>query len=410
MRSLRDGVESDIFYAESWALVHFLHFGPGMLNGGKLNQFQALLQGGTEQKKAFQTAFGDIASLEANFNEYVHRFEFNAGVLNNPPAIDEKSFRLRKLNNAESDAELGSYHLWTRDVEGAKPLIERAIQEGPSLGLAHEDLGFLYFAQNKDEEAEGEFSKAFELDPSLFLSLYYGTMLSQLAHSETPGDQAGFREAMLNTLKINPDFAPAYVELAMLDLRQNKNFDALAAAVKAEKLEPTRAGYRLLTGKILLRLGQGKEASDFARYVAERWSGPDHDEAAELWNEVPEAQRTKGDTISEEIPKDTQTIEGQVHSITCADKTHKFELVIDHDGKSLAFHSSGRFMSGFSDTLWYGEDHFSGCYHLDGMRAIVRYKPPADSSYAGDVVEVEYRQDLPKPALLRVESTPQTEK
>jgi tetratricopeptide (TPR) repeat protein len=408
MRSVRDGVESDIFYAESWALVHFLHFGPGMLNGEKINQFQALLQSGTEQKKAFQAAFGDVATLETNFDEYVHRFEFTAGVLNNPPNIDEKSFHFRKLSSAETDAELGGFHLWNRDAEDAKPLIERAIKENPRLGLAHEDLGFLYFSQGKDDEAEGEFSKAYQLDSSLFLSLYYETMLSQVAHSETPDDQAKFREALLDTLKINPDFAPAYVELAMLDLRQGKNVDALAAAVKAEKLEPTRAGYRLLTGKILLRLGNGKEASDFARYVAERWSGPDHDEAAELWNEVPEAQRATGDSISVEIPKDTQTIEGQVHSITCADKTHKFELVIDRDRKLLAFHASAGFMSGFSDTLWYGEDHFTGCYHLDGMRAVVRYKPPTDSSYGGEVVEIEYRQDLPKPAALNVESTSQT--
>jgi len=410
MRSFPDRDKTDIFYAESWALVHFLHFSPGMLNSGKLNQFETLLQTGTEQKKAFQTVFGDIPTLETTFDEYVRRSAFSGAVLNNPPDIDENSFRFRKLTSAETDAELGGYHLWSHDAKDARPLIERAIKENPSLGLAHEDLGFLYFAQDKDDEAQGEFSKAYELDPSLFLSLYYKTMLSHAATSETLGDQEKFREALLNTLKINPDFAPADVELAMLDLRQDKNIDALAAAVKAEKLEPMRAGYHLLTGKILLRLGRGKEASDFAGYVAERWSGPDHDEAAELWNEVPEEQRTKGDAISEEIPKDAQTIEGNVHSITCAGKPHKFDLVIDRGGKSLAFHSSARVMSGFSDTLWYGEDHFSECYHLDGMRAIVRYKPPTHSNYAGEIVELEYRRDLPKPSELKAESTSQTTK
>jgi len=410
MRSLQNRDDVNLFYAESWALVHFLHFGPGMLNGEKLNQFQALLQNGTEQKNAFRTVFGDIAALDRNFNKYVHLYAFSAGVLNTPPDIDEKAFHFRKLSAAESDAELGGYHLWSHNAEDARPLIERAIGEDPSLGLAHEDLGFLYFAQDKDDEAQGEFSRAYELDSSLFLSLYYRTMLSHVARLETEKDQADFREAQLNTLKINPDFAPAYIALAMLDLRQGKNTDALAAAIKAEKLEPTRAGYHLLTGKILLRLGREKEASDFARYVAERWSGPDHDEAAELWNAVPEAQRTEGDTIAEELPKDAQTAEGKVHSATCADKTHKFGLVIDQNGKLLAFRSSAGFKSGFSDTVWYGEDHFSGCHHLNGMRAIVRYKPPTDSSYAGEIVELEYRQDLPEPVVLKVESTPQTTK
>lgn len=407
---LRDRDDLDIFYAESSALVHFLYFGPGMANGEKLYQFIDLLQKGTAQKKAFETIFGDSAALDKSFNEYVHRSKFTAGILNSPPKIDQKSFQLKKLSIAETDAQLGSYHLWSQDREKAKKLIETAIKKDPSLGLAHEDMGFLYFEQGKDEEARGEFSKAYELDSSLFLSLYYKTMLDRSARSDSPADQENFRQAMLNTLKLNPGFAPAYVGLSFLNLRQGKNIDALAAALKAEKLEPTRAGYRILSGLILLRLGRGKDASDFARYVAERWVGPDHDEAVELWSKVPEAQRTPGDALSVEVPKDVKILEGRVRSTTCGDKDQKFAVVIDSGKESLTFHSSAGFMSGFSDTLWYGADHFTACYHLDGMRAVVQYKPSADKNYAGDLVKLEYRLGLPEPSAAKPENTPQNTK
>ena len=407
MRTLKDGDEAQLFYAESWALVHFLHFGPGMLGGEKLNQFEALLQNGTEQKKAFQAAFGDTATLEKSFEQYVRQYSFTAGVLSNPPNIDERSFQIRKLSVAETDAQLGGYQLWSHNSDDARPLIEEAIRQEPNLGLAHENMGFLLFAQGKDDEAREAFSRAYALDPNLYLSLYYKTMLSPAAQSETAGDQAKFRDALLNTLKINPDFAPACVELALLDLRQGDAMGALAAALKAEKLEPTRAGYHLLTGRILLRLGRAKEASEFARYVAERWSGPDHDEAVELWNEVPEAERTQGAMLSEEIPRDTQTVKGRVHSTTCAGKDRKFEVVIDREGDSLTFHATTPIMIGFSDTIWYGEDHFSQCYHLGGMRAIIRYRPPTDKNYAGEIVEVEYRQEFANPPSLKIENTAQ---
>jgi hypothetical protein len=52
-------------------------------------------------------------------------------------------------------------------------------------------------------------------------------------------------------------------------------------------------------------------------------------------------------------------------------------------------------MVGYSDTLWFGGDHFTLCHHLDGLRAVVRYKPSADKPSAGEWVELEFRQDLP---------------
>jgi hypothetical protein len=53
-------------------------------------------------------------------------------------------------------------------------------------------------------------------------------------------------------------------------------------------------------------------------------------------------------------------------------------------------------MVGYSDTLWFGSDHFSLCHHLEGLRAVVRYKPSADKQSAGEWVELELREDLPK--------------
>jgi cytochrome c-type biogenesis protein CcmH/NrfG len=108
-------------------------------------------------------------------------------------------------------------------------------------------------------------------------------------------DQASFHDTLMKTLELRPEFAPAYVQLARMAVRQGNLSNTLAVARKAEQLEPSRAGYHLLSGQIMLRTGRGTEAGTFAKYVAERWYGPDHDEAVELWNSVPEAQRTAGD-------------------------------------------------------------------------------------------------------------------
>jgi tetratricopeptide (TPR) repeat protein len=395
-----DEEKAQIFYAESWAMVHFLTFGPGMLNRGKLIQFNNLLQQGAEQKKAFQQIFGDTAELQKKLDEYVHRVGITAFVLKSPQRIDDKDFRGRTLSLAETESQLGSYHLWDHRPEDARQYIEQAVKDDPKLGLAHENMGFLDFAEGKDEEAAREFAHAYELDGSLYLSLFYKTMLSPIARSDMPADQVSLHEALLKILHLNGDFAPGYVEVALLDIRQGRYSDALGVARRAEQLEPARAGYHLLSGRILLRLGRGGDASTLARYVAERWFGPDHDEAVELWNEIPEAQRIQGDPLFEEVPRETQTAEGKVRSTTCSDKDHGFSLMLDHGNQGLTFYSRAGFMSGFSDTIWYGEDHFSLCHHLEGLRAVVRYRPPIDNSYTGELAELELREELPaSPAL-----------
>jgi tetratricopeptide (TPR) repeat protein len=259
-------------------------------------------------------------------------------------------------------------------------------------------MGFIDFVGGKDAEAANEFTQAFALDGTLYLSLFDKTMLSPLSTSNKVDDMNALGAALGKVLQLNPDFAPAYVQLARLAVREDDLASALTVARKAEELEPSRAGYHLLTGQILRRMGKGSDAAVSAKFVADRWFGPDHNEAIELWNSVPPAQRPASEeSIVELLPKDTQTVEGTVRSVNCAEQEQGWSFVLNHDGRPLTFHRKGGFATGYSDTLWYGGDHFNLCHHLEGLRAVIRYRNPADATYAGDVAEIEIRDDLPAP-------------
>lgn len=395
---------TEFFYAESWALVHFLIYGQGMEGGKKLDLFLSLLQQGMEQGKAFRQAFGEPKEMDKAFSNYLWVGSidgmpqpFRATVLKGGPGINEKQFVVKTLSMAETRAELGSYHLWLHDPKGARALNEQALKDDPKLGLAHENMGFLDFADGKDAEATSEFSQAFALDQNLYLSLFAKTMLSSLADSHTVNDMNTFGATIGKVLQVNPEFAPGYVQLARLAVRENDLNAALLMSRKAEELEPTRAGYHLLTGRILLLMGKGSEAAATARFVADRWEGPDHNEAVELWNNVPAGQRSTADAILAVSPKDAQVVQGSVKAVTCGDKGADWKLVVDRGGRSLTFLRKGGFASGFSDTLWYGADHFTLCHHLEGMRVVVYYLPPTDNTHTGDVAEIEIRDDLPEP-------------
>jgi tetratricopeptide (TPR) repeat protein len=300
------------------------------------------------------------------------------------------------MSIAETEAELGGFHLWTRDHTGARALLQQALTDDPQLGLAHENMGFLDFADGKDTEAASEFKQACALDKSLYLSSFAGTMLSPLATSAAVNDMNAFAAALGKALQINSQFPQAYVQLARLALRENDLDSAILLSRKAEEMEPSLAGYHLLSGQILLRTGKGSDAADAAKFVADRWVGADHNEAVELWNSVPAEQRPAGE-IAFEVPKDTQIAEGKVKSVVCGDKDQDWAFVLDQGGRSLTFHRKGEFNIGFSDTIWYGGDHFNLCHHLEGLRAIVHYHPAPDATYAGDIAELEIRDDQPEP-------------
>ena len=406
-----DDKQINLFYAESWAFVHYSVFGDGMEHGAKLTSFFHKIETGEDQKKAFVEAFGSFESVQDALDKYIRRFLFNAYVLPNTDQMKEKDFPARKLSVAETECAIGGYRLWEHDAAEARELIDDALQEEPKLAEAHEYKAFLLFHDGKDEEARKEFDTAFALDSTRFLSLYYSSMLSPFATSDAPEDQAKLREALRQVLKLNPEFGEAEVQLALWYVRQGDLKTALGVSRRAEQLEPSRAGYHILSARILHKLGRDKEAADFTSYVAKRWQGPDHNEAVELWNQLPDPVK-EGEKLAQEINLDVSAplaiafAEGKIVSTTCGEDKEGLVLTVAGKDKNLTFHSAGGFISGFSDTLWYGADHFSMCHHIEGLRAIVRYRAEQGEKFAGTFANVELREDLPETVEKRVPDSP----
>src|SRR5258706_10574386 len=189
---------------------------------------------------------------------------------------------------------------------------------------------------------------------------------------------------------MNPKYAPTYVEHAKFAVADGNLTQVLACARTAEKMEPSRAGYHLLTGNILLRLSHPTEAAAHAAYVASRWEGVDHDEAMELWNRVPPAQRS-GEAPSDTPPGESLSAEGTVKSISC--DPHFVGLALDQAGQVLTFKVKGG-AGGFSHTLWFRSDHFTPCFHVTRLPAVVRYKPVPGKSSAACVRCSGFRAEL----------------
>jgi hypothetical protein len=123
-----------MFYAESWALIHYLTFGPNMEGGKRLNQFFAKLQQREDQKKVFQEVFGSFQDMDKTLDRYVHQLRLPAAQFQTPGVGNEKDYPSRTLTMAETQAEIGGYHLWTHDLGNASNYVDDALRNAPSWG------------------------------------------------------------------------------------------------------------------------------------------------------------------------------------------------------------------------------------------------------------------------------------
>jgi hypothetical protein len=80
--------------------------------------------------------------------------------------------------------------------------------------------------------------------------------------------------------------------------------------------------------------------------------------------------------------------------LNCGEKKQGMLLTIQNSDGTHTFRGTSSYVIGYSETLWFGKDHFTPCHHLDGLRAIVRYKPATEKQTSGEWVELELREDL----------------
>ncbi len=391
------GDDVQLFYAESWAVVHFMNFGPDMDHGHKLSQFIALLQTGMPQKKAFEQTFGPEAPFFNALMQYTRRLGFSAGVLPQSSDINEKDFATRVLSPAQVEYEVASFQLHSGNRTPAREHLAKALALDPRFAPAHEEQGFVLFQQGSDEAARTEWATALQLDPTLYRALFAQTMTASPPIAQQSPAQLEQTEAALKQITtLQPGFAAAWVEMSAVSLRNQHLQEAFDASTHAERLAPSRAGYHLLTGHLMLIGNHPDLAAQYASFVGQRWFGSDHDEALDLWNEIPTDKR--GDNPPPppiHYVAGLLTMRGKLTQAYCGEDRKSMTLTLIPEGKPdakpVTFTGLPPTIIGFSDTLWWGDDHFANCFHLAQHPAVVVYKP---SGAAGQVVELDIRDEL----------------
>ena len=254
-----------VFYAQSWAVVHYLMLGDGAGGRRTLDRYIGLVERGGDPVEAFVTVYGSVRAVEIELAEHVDRTMFPAMRTEVPPPPPASEFQISELSDGEAYAAIGTFVAtgpWPREARGH---LERALADEPGSTAAMEGMGYMSLREGDLEAAEAWFEKAADSDETSYVAHYYKAVL--LKQRMGPDDEA--EASLRRAIELNPSFAPAFVVLsAQLAADVERLDEALALATKATELAPDVSGAWRNLAHVLERMGR----EDEARQAMERGS------------------------------------------------------------------------------------------------------------------------------------------
>lgn len=274
-RQNKDGAV--LFYAQAWALMHYLMHGNSGARGPQLNKFIKLISEGEKTDESFHKAFQtDYAALETELKKYIERKSFPVSIASfDSKLIFDGEMQTSQVTEAESKAVLGDllYHL-NRLTESAAHLEEALKLDGDCV-LAHTSLGLIKIRQDDFTGARKYFEKALALNDKNYLTHFrYAYALSREGMtfygfvSGYDVDQAQkMRASLKKAIELNPNFAESYNLYAFISMVRNDEVDqAIAHLDKALQIAPGNQWYAMRSAELYMR----KEDFINARRVAQK--------------------------------------------------------------------------------------------------------------------------------------------
>ncbi len=264
-----------IFYAQSWALMHYLIIGKeGQLK--KLTKFLEMIAADVPVETAFTQAFETtFDAMEKELHAYVKqdRYNYEKGQLAEKVELDMTA-EAKPLTEAEVQAYLGDLLLHTNHPDAAMYL-ENALKLDPNLAMAHASLGMLRFREGRTDEARASLERALAANSQNFLThYYYAYTLSQRRPEEkaskyTPEQAAKIREHLKRAIEMRPDFPDSNNLLAYVSLVTGTEVDESIGAMKRVlNGSPGRVDSTFMLGQLYMRKQDYKTARPLLEQVA----------------------------------------------------------------------------------------------------------------------------------------------
>jgi tetratricopeptide (TPR) repeat protein len=268
-----EGRRRNVFYAQSWAVVHMLTWGQPD-RSKQLSQYIAETAAGTPPDVAWTQIFGNF-DVNAELRRYVNRDQLRAYRIKFDDDITTVPGAVSRPSEADVQATLADLLHSVEAGDEAESKLEKAVVLTPPSGNARALLGALRIRQGRTQEAERLLLEA-AATRSDWLAQYRAasgliSLIDHVADDKRPSVADAARQALEHVLASRPDMANALALRGTLSVESQSDFDVgLKAIERARSLAPGREDYAFEAA----RLHVEREEYDQARRILEALSSP----------------------------------------------------------------------------------------------------------------------------------------
>lgn len=225
------GKHTGLFYAQSWALLHYCYFGQSDIPREKFELFLKVARSPKymdpeKVKEICQELLGmDYTKLNQELNYYVRNGQYTFRKFAQPPVAEGKSYAMRTVPAGEMHAQLAELDFRVSNSGKARLTLLQLAEQNPTDPRPHEVLGGQAFMEGDFVRAREIWTKAVELgseNPAVYHEL--GQLQSRQWFSRVdlyfrlPDDLATrLRDLLHRSIKVAPAQSAAYEMLAWVE-------------------------------------------------------------------------------------------------------------------------------------------------------------------------------------------------
>jgi tetratricopeptide (TPR) repeat protein len=285
----RQGDRRAMFYAQSWALVHYLLFG-APAREGQLARYLTLLGGGADREHAFRRAFEcEPALLEGELRGYLRRVAFDTVRRDIGDPVRLPTMRIVTLSDAAARAHVAELLARHARTDEARALLESALQAAPGDPHVLAGLGRLRVRAGLVEDGLRLLERAAAAAPddgAIVASLARALVeaLRALGPFDRPDPRAvaRARATAARAAALDPENAYAVAMRGIVELVDGKADQARAFFEHAIGRSPAREDYRLLLAQALIGGPDEARAAAVLERMMAGGSSPARDQARQL--------------------------------------------------------------------------------------------------------------------------------
>ncbi len=257
------------FYAQSWALTHYLMIGDRSGKGREqmIDYLRRVAAGESSQDAA--RVFGDLEDLKSRLGVYIRKLRFPYREMSPPAPLSPEQLELRELSRAEAAARAALFLLEGRRTRDVEELVATALEGAPKRAESHVAAGLLHAWNREYEQAEQALGRAVVLGGAGSLA-HYAFAVLRFYRDPSPEGLATVEQHLEQAIALEVGFAPARARLAEVLRRTAGCSQPALVHIRAARAQvPDYAPYRLKEAQILLECGDVEAGRAIARQVVE---------------------------------------------------------------------------------------------------------------------------------------------